>query len=54
VLGVEHRPLETHRVDQHPEQADARFGRGQDLEIPEAEDAPEDRLGQDGVIDLLE
>ena len=41
-------------IDDHPEPLDARLGGGQDVEVAEAEHPPEDRLGEDGVVDLLE
>ena len=54
VLRLEHRPLEVVGVAEHPEPRDPALGRRQDLEVAEAEHPPEDRLGQDRVVDLLE
>ena len=54
MLGVEHRLLEPDRVLDHPELLDPDLGRGQDVEVAEAEDPAEERLLEARVVDLLE
>ena len=48
------RPFEVLGVPEHPHLGDAALRRGQDLEVAVAEDPPEQRLGQDRIVDLLE
>ena len=53
MLGIEHRSLETDRIDDHPEPLDTLFGGGQDIQIAEAKDAAEHRLREHSIVDLL-
>ena len=50
VLGLDHRLLEVLGVAQHPQPLDPALGRREDVEVAEAEHAPEDRLGEDASL----